>query len=356
MSFRFIWNAGVGPPELQEGPSEEPVEVALSCPSSIGLVAQHDAEYFYLKGLVGYLKDAKETMANINETMTELDEIWETDAETQMQMKTQLQSAISKISVVRKHLRCICETRGRLLDIYLREEAQWHAKVLRPPRERSRSPRSRARGGGPPNYCFRCGACLIPAFSPGETSSDVRAETSSNDVSEKRPTSDKGCDQEEHPRDANANTQVVASRTPPTATASDPVADDVGRPSHPDVQSMHGKGCANSDPEFLPTLRDRRAPLEASREFANSGTGPAAAPPMEPEEFVTPEDGGMTWATFLSMGVYDCFCGECERINAELERAPAGSQDGGDEGTSSPGHGGDDASEAPTRASISNPA
>ena len=38
-----------GPPAL---PSEEPVEVGLSCPSAIGLVAQHDAEYFYLKGLV----------------------------------------------------------------------------------------------------------------------------------------------------------------------------------------------------------------------------------------------------------------------------------------------------------------
>ena len=52
MSYGFIWNASVGSPELQGSRSEEPGKVALSCPSSIGLVAQRDAEYFYLKGLV----------------------------------------------------------------------------------------------------------------------------------------------------------------------------------------------------------------------------------------------------------------------------------------------------------------
>ena len=58
------------PPALP--PEEEPVQVELSCPSAIGLVAQHDAEYFYLKGLVRYLKDARETMANIDGKITEL--------------------------------------------------------------------------------------------------------------------------------------------------------------------------------------------------------------------------------------------------------------------------------------------
>ena len=52
MSYGFIWNASVSSPELQGVRSEEPGKVALSCPSSIGLVAQRDAEYFYLKGLV----------------------------------------------------------------------------------------------------------------------------------------------------------------------------------------------------------------------------------------------------------------------------------------------------------------
>ena len=47
MSYGFIWNASVGSPELQGSRSEEPGKVALSCPSSIGLVAQRDAEYFY---------------------------------------------------------------------------------------------------------------------------------------------------------------------------------------------------------------------------------------------------------------------------------------------------------------------